>query len=67
MTALLRVADPLPVLARGVEADLGPALHGDLQVVLVGGEEDRVAIDVGGERGGLFALEIAAPLGGPIS
>ena len=45
----LAVADPLPVLAGGVEAHLGPALHGDLQVVLVAGEEHRVAVDVGGE------------------
>ncbi len=40
---------PLAVLARGVEADLRPALHRHLQVVLVGGEEHRVAVDVGGQ------------------
>ena len=41
------VRQPLPVLARGVEADLRPALHRHLQVVLVGREEHRVAVDVG--------------------
>ena len=55
-----RLGEPLAVLARGVEADLRPALHRHLQVVLVGREEHRVAVDVGRERGRLLALEVAA-------
>jgi hypothetical protein len=48
------------VLARRVKADLRPALHRHLQVVLVRREEHRIVVDVGGERRRLLALEVAA-------
>ena len=41
-----RLRHPLPVLAGGVKADFRPALHRHLQVVLVGGEEHRIVVDV---------------------
>ena len=56
------VREPLPVLARRVEADLRPALHRDLQVELVGREVHRIAVDVGRERRRVVALEVAAHL-----
>ena len=52
----------LPVLARGVEADLRPALHRHLQVEAVGREVHGVAVDVGGQRRRAIALEVAARL-----
>src|SRR6185437_13554346 len=57
--ARLCVLQPLAMLAGRVEPDPGPALHRHLQVVLVAGEIDRIAVDVGGERRRVLLFEAA--------
>ena len=54
-----RVHEPLAVLARGMKADFRPALHRHLQIEAIGREEHRVAVDVGGQRCRLLALEVS--------
>jgi hypothetical protein len=48
------------VLARGVEADLGPFFARDVEVVARAGEVDEVAVDVLGHAVLLLALEVLA-------
>ena len=46
------------MLAGRVEADLRPALHRHLQVVLVRSQEDGVPVHIGRKRSRLLALEV---------